>query len=593
MGLSASTSLAFERALAHWEPLWQRAYDEGVSRRGLRTVPSLKECLAETVRRHGGDPCVVMPNGSFTFAQVNDQACRIANGFAARGLSKGDAVVAALEDSVALVALFMACYKGGFVVVGTDARSTACELAERLAECRARAIVVDEVHADAAREALGGVGADALMVVVAKGFGGPACSISALDSLRESEVSLAELATYPDASEPAASVSPNDTAVIIFTGGTTGKSKGCPLTNAMLVQAQALFQQVLQPVFPGYGFPLVPEAEARAWGAGADIAASRCAVPPSVLVTSPMVHAYGLDLGVNWAVCSGGAAVLPQSLAVADVVHAIAKVRPAVWGSVPAMLARVTREAEAQGCDLSSLAAVVVSCAATPQELRCEFARLSSARIVEDYGMTETSGPVALTPALAGTKPGAVGVPAPSTDILVVDMETGARPLGAGERGEVVFRGPQVIEGYLDAPAETERALRSGWLYSGDVGYFDEDGTLFVVDRIKDVVLVGGFSVFPREIDEVLYAHPDIVEACTIGVPDGRSGERPKSFVVLREGACVTEQDIVAYCHEHLIAYKCPKYVEFIDAIPKTFLSKPDKKALRKLEERRREARRE
>lgn len=588
MGLSISTQRAFEQALERWEPLWQDAYDESVSRNGLVANLSLKECLSRTVRAYGNSPCVETPCGSWTFDQVNAKACRVANALAARGLSKGDAVVAALEDSVALVTLFMACYKQGFVVVGTDARSTACEMAERLTECSARAIVVDEVHGDAARKAVRNAASDALVVVVAAEDSccGQPQSLQSANPLSSGEVSFAELASFADDNEPAVVVEPEDAAVIIFTGGTTGKSKGCPLTNAMLVQAQALFQQVLQPLFPGRAFPLVSEAEVQRYVNG-----QPQGNPPSVLVTSPMVHAYGLDLGVNWCVCSGGAVVLPASLAVQDVVHAVARFRPALWGSVPAMLGRVTDEARAEGCDLSSLQAVVVSCAATPQELRQEFAKLSPAHIVEDYGMTETSGPVALTPALKGTKPGAVGLPTPSTDILVVDMETGTRPLGAGERGEIVFRGPQIIEGYLNAPAETAKALRDSWLYSGDVGYFDEDGTLFVVDRIKDVILVGGFSVFPREIDEVLYAHPDIAEACTIGVYDERSGERPKSFVVLREGASVTEQDLVDYCHERLTAYKCPKYVEFTDAIPKTFLSKPDKKALRKEEERKREAR--
>lgn len=591
MGLSPQVRDAFERAVREWEPLWQKAYDEGVSRKGLLADVSLKECLARTASRFGGEPCVVADGEVWTFDRMNDCACRIANALAARGLRKGDAVVAALEDSPWLMALFMACYKGGFAVVGMDGRSTACELAERLAGCNARALAVDEAHAEAARKALGEARAEAFGIVALSGAAADAgesgsAFVSAFP-LREDEVSLQELAAFPDGSEPAEDVGPDDIAVIIFTGGTTGASKGCPLTHAMLVQAQAFFQQILQPLFPGFAFPLVPAAEtSRFAGAGAEGGAK----PPSILVTSPMVHAYGLDLGVNWAVCAGGAVVLPASLTAKDVVHAVAAYRPALWGSVPAMLGRVTREAEAEGCDLSSLEAVVVSCCATPQELRRDFAKLSHARIVEDYGMTETSGPVALTPALKGTSEGATGLPTPDTDMLVVDIETGTRPCGPGERGEIVFRGPQIIREYWNAPAETAKALRDGWLYSGDVGYFDETGALFVVDRIKDVVLVGGFSVFPREIDEVLYTHPDVVEACTIGVADERSGERPKSFVVLREGARTTEQDLIDFCHERLTAYKCPKYVEFTDAIPKTFLAKQDKKELRRREEARRAA---
>ena len=213
MGLSASTSLAFERALAHWEPLWQRAYDEGVSRRGLQAVPSLKECLAETVRRHEDDPCVVTPDGIQTFSQMNDQACRIANALAARGLVKGDAVVVALEDSAALVALLMACYKGGFVAVGTDARSTACELAERLAECKARAIAIDEAHASAARRAVAEAATDALAVVVEATPSAVMQEVLAGEGdgafeLLAGEALFGQLAAYPDASEPAVSASP-------------------------------------------------------------------------------------------------------------------------------------------------------------------------------------------------------------------------------------------------------------------------------------------------------------------------------------------------------------------------------------------------
>lgn len=173
----------------------------------------------------------------------------------------------------------------------------------------------------------------------------------------------------------------------------------------------------------------------------------------------------------------------------------------------------------------------------------------------------------------------------PDVDIRIVDPESGTKEMSTNEPGEIIAKGPQIMSGYWNNREETAKALKDGWLYTGDIGYLDRDGYLFILDRKKDMLLCSGFNVYPREIDEVLYTNPKILEACTIGVPDEKRGETVKAYVVVRPGMTMTCQEVITYCHEQLVPYKVPKIVEFIDQLPRTQFGKPDRKALRAMDE--------
>lgn len=570
MIIEKETQVAFESALDSLEPLWSAAYDEGVARRVELPNATLKSCILRTVEQQASEVHVVYKERELTFAETNEHACRLANGLMASGLRKGDAVCVFLGDNPELIITYMACYKAGFIAVGLNPRSTVDELARRLRDSSARAIVVSSSVVRVTLAGLANSGANAEIVIFVDDDAGTKVSsrgsreVPSCDAMSSGCVQIIPWAHFlasASSNEPEVSLSPSDVAVMIYTGGTTGVPKGCPLTHQMLIWAQYFFYSFLAPRLGG----------ARSM---------------TSLLTSPMTHAYGMDFGVNWGIVIGGKVVIAHSLDGPTILQLIRKQQVTVWGAVPAMIALFCEELERMGGEVPSLAVAVVSCATASSSVLDRFCRLCEhVTLVQDYGMTETSGPVTLTPVVRGMSRGSVGVPVENTDILVVDFETGTLAVPQGECGEVIFRGPQIIGEYWKAPGETAKAFRGEWLYSGDVGYFDEKGFLHVVDRIKDVIEVSGFSVFPREIDEVIHDHPQVVDTCTIGVPDDKSGERPKSFVVRDTGCQLSEQDIIDYCHEHLIAYKCPKYVEFVDCIPLTINGKPNKCELRRREE--------
>ncbi|MBW2365000.1 MAG: AMP-binding protein, partial [Deltaproteobacteria bacterium] len=208
----------------------------------------------------------------------------------------------------------------------------------------------------------------------------------------------------------------------------------------------------------------------------------------------------------------------------------------------------------------------------------------TGADLVEAYGMTESTTIITLTPWRGTLKSGSVGVPIPDTDLKIVDIDTGKKEMNVGEEGEVIFKGPQMCLGYYNKPDETANSIRDGWFYTGDIGKLDEDGYLYIVDRKKDMIIAGGFNIYPRDIDEVLFEHPKVLEACAIGVPDEYRGETVKAYIVPKPGETLTEEELNSFCRERLSAYKVPKIYEFIDELPKSAVGKILRKELRTLD---------
>ena len=213
-----------------------------------------------------------------------------------------------------------------------------------------------------------------------------------------------------------------------------------------------------------------------------------------------------------------------------------------------------------------------------------DLKELSGAYICEVYGCTETAPVVTITPWGGTIKPGTVGLPVPDTDVKIVAVDDPEIEMPRGEAGEIAVKGPQVMRGYHKKPEETAAALKDGWFYTGDIGTFDEDGYLTVVDRKKDMIIAGGYNIYPLELDEVLFDHPRILEACCIGVPDAYRGETVKAFVVVKSGQTLSEQEVIRYCRERLAAYKVPKMVEFMDELPKSAVGKILRRKLKEKE---------
>jgi long-chain acyl-CoA synthetase len=271
----------------------------------------------------------------------------------------------------------------------------------------------------------------------------------------------------------------------------------------------------------------------------------------------------------------------PNPRDIADLVASIRKYRVTLFPAVPALYNGIINYPGIDRIDISSVKACFSGSAPLPVEVMARFESLTGGKITEGFGLTETSPITHVNPLNGLRKPGSIGIPLPGTDMKIVDTDTGTREVGPNTEGELCLRGPQVMSGYWNRPDETGKMIRDGWLYTGDLARVDEDGYAFICGRKKDLIIVSGYNVYPDEVDQVLFSHPKVLEAATIGVPDERRGERVKSFVVLRPGEQATAEEILEYCRKELAPFKIPKDIVFLPELPKSAMLKILRRELR------------
>lgn len=353
-----------------------------------------------------------------------------------------------------------------------------------------------------------------------------------------------------------------DPIMLQYTGGTTGLPKGVMLTHANL---GTNCRQVL------------------------DIINVRPETHHTFISLLPFFHVYGLTTGL----------IIPMALAATtlplpryvpqDVLRLIDKRRPTIFPGAPSVYISLLQQKNLASFDLSSIKICVSGSAPLPREIFRRFQEATGAAILEGYGLTEASPITHINPlGKQGQRANSIGMPVPGTDARIVDMEGGSLTLPPGKMGELVVQGPQVMHGYWRRPDETASALRNGWLYTGDLATMDEDGYFYILDRKKDMVLVGGYNVYPREVDEVLLEHPKVLEAVSVGIGDELRGEVLKAYVVPRQGETLTKADVIAWCRQKLANYKVPRLVDFRESLPKTIVGKVLRRALREEEEQKR-----
>ncbi len=348
---------------------------------------------------------------------------------------------------------------------------------------------------------------------------------------------------------------PTDPAVLQPTGGTTGTPKAAILTHRNLVANAVQCTSAL-----------VTEGQGE---------------PAAILCALPYFHIYGLTVALDFALQLGFTQILLPRFVVSETLEAIRRHRPRLFPGAPSFYAGLLNDPQLGRYDLSCIEACISGSAPLPGPVQEQFEALTHGRVSEGYGLTEAAPVTHVNPVHGEHRPGTVGLPLPSTDAQVRDVGTGRLALGPGEIGELWVHGPQVMAGYWERPHETAAVLRDGWLRTGDLASMDQDGYFRIVDRLKDLIIVSGANVFPREVDEVLIGHPDVLEAATIGVPDPVKGEVVKSYVVLREGALATPSDLVTYCRTNLSSYKTPTVIEIRDELPRTGLGKLLRRNLR------------
>jgi long-chain acyl-CoA synthetase len=292
-----------------------------------------------------------------------------------------------------------------------------------------------------------------------------------------------------------------------------------------------------------------------------------------------------MTVSMLWPVRLGARIVMaPNPRDIEDLIRSISIFKVTIFPAVPALFVAITNFHNLAKFDISSVRACFSGSAPLPVDVMVRFEALTGGRITEGFGMTETSPVTHVNPLNGLRKNGSVGVPVPGTDMKIVDVETGKIELAVGQEGELCVRGPQVMAGYWNRPDETANSIEDGWMHTGDLARVDEDGFTFIVGRKKDMILAGGYNVYPDEVDNVIFAHPAVLEVATIGVPDERCGEAVKTFVVLKPGASLTEEELKTFCKKELAAYKVPKMVEFLPELPKSSMMKILRRELRDME---------
>jgi long-chain acyl-CoA synthetase len=364
--------------------------------------------------------------------------------------------------------------------------------------------------------------------------------------------------------DSAATVDPDSVAVLQYTGGTTGTSKGAMLSHRALVanalQCKAWFGPALKD--------------------GED----------AVMAVMPLFHIYGLTTVLNFAIQSGAAVVLEPALDLEHVLKDTQTHRPRLFHGAPRIYNAINNSPLATKYDLRSIRACISGSAPLLLETAKRFRELTGANLVEGYGLTEASPVTHCNPVLdpAKNRIGTIGLPFPDTECRLVDIETGERDVAPGEPGELLIRGPQLMDGYYNKPEETAQTLRDGWLHTGDIATVDADGYVAIVDRKKEMIIVSGYNVYPREVEEVLAKHPAVLEGAAIGVPHPIKGEEVKAFVVMKPGQTATADELIAFCREQLAPFKVPKAIEFRDALPKTLIGKVLRRQLAEEEKKKR-----
>jgi len=289
----------------------------------------------------------------------------------------------------------------------------------------------------------------------------------------------------------------------------------------------------------------------------------------------PLYHSYGMTTCMNFSVYTAGAMLLiPNPRDLPGLMKEISKHQPTLFPGVPTMYVAFNNFPDLAKYNVKSIRACISGAAGMPVEVQTKFQELTGARLVEGYGLSEASPVTHANPVYGDNRVGTIGVPWPDTEAKVVDLETGTKELPVGEIGELIIRGPQVMKGYWNMPNETAIALRNGWLYTGDIATIDKDGYFTIVDRKKDMIIAGGYNIYPRDVEEALYQHPKVREAVVAGIPDPYRGETVKAYVVLKEGQEATEEEIIQFCRERIAKYKVPRSVEFRKDLPKTIVGK-------------------
>ena len=551
-----------------WESrFWTANYPPGVPTTHDYPEVPLTRFLDDAARQFPSAPALDFMGNRWVYRELKELVDRFAVALKSLGVAKGTPVGLILPNLPQNVIAYYATHRLGGIVVENNPMYTERELAHQLEDSGVEVLItLDQFYpkVKAIRSELPKL----REIVVTNVFDG----MKGLKAMLGPRTSKGKAVLAPVAktepvkfwkdvlkgakgSVPQAQIdAKKDLALLQYTGGTTGVSKGVMLTHHNLVTNAWQNRLWLTDIQPG---------------------------KEVVICALPLFHSYGQTVCMNVGILGAGLLVLvPNPRDIGGLLKEVDRTRPTLFPGVPTLYVNLLAHPDLKNYKLDSIRACISGAAPLPVEVQEQWEKVTGGKLVEGYGLSETSPSSHANPLYGKRKVGTIGLPLPDTDCKLVDVDDPSKEITAPGPGELCIKGPQVMQGYWNRPDETHEVLRDGWLYTGDIAEVDEEGYFKIVDRKKDMIIVGGFNVYPRDVEEVLYTNEKILEAAVVGIRSAKSGETVKAYIVLKKGQTATEDEMEAFCRERLTAYKVPKAFEFRDELPKTMVGKVLRRAL-------------
>ena len=535
------------------ENVWLKHYDSFVPPRLTYPRETLYPLLVRAARENHDRTATIFMDSQETFGRLLEQVDRLAAGLNRLGVRQGDRMVLALPSSPQFVVAYFALHKLGAVAVMLNPLSTPREIDFKCRNSEAKGLIALDMFYDqflpAARKA-------ELDLIIFSGIFDLHPDGAAKQNYPDNDaLDFLALVDSEKGRVEAVDVALDDLAVIIYTGGTTGDPKGTMLSHRNIIT--------------------------NAWAIG-----SWFEIRPSDrgLAVLPFFHGFGMQVMLNTYLLAGASLVIMPTFDIDTFFKLISQYKPTGMVGVPTMYVAINNFADREKYDLSSIKIAVSGGAPLPLAVKKAFEGLTGGILLEGYGLTESTCAVCCNPFQGENKEGSIGLPMSDVEMKIVDLDTGTRDLPPGEAGEILVKSPMVMLGYYNNPEATRETIRDGWLFTGDIGTMDEKGYFRIVDRKKEMIIAGGFNIYPKEVENILSNHPAVMEVAVVGVPDQYRGETVKAFIVNRPGASVSEEELVEFCRENMIRYMIPKIFEFREDLPKSPVGKILKKTLKEEE---------
>ena len=547
---------------------WIDHYPPGVAWDTPLTPMALPEMFDTAAKTFATRPITEFLGARLTYGEMAGLVERVASGLQAQGIGRGHRIGLFLPNTPYYVAAYYAILRTGATVVNFNPLYTVEELKVQVKDAGIVAMVTLDLKVLFAKaEALAAAGAIDKIIVcpfadilptatrfMFRLFKSGEVANPAASAVAAKVVGWRDLATHA-ASPTRVIIRPDDVALLQYTGGTTGEPKGAVLSHANLtINVQQIAAWVPGVIEPGN---------------------------ERIMAILPFFHVFAMTTIMNFAVRCGAMMVLFPRFDVRQAIKTFRTLQPTIMPAVPTLFTALLNHPGISSKDLMSLKFCISGGAPLPQVVRKSFEEFAGCRVVEGYGLSETSPVATCNPFEGLKKDNSIGQPCPGTDVSIRSLEDCRKVVPLGEKGEICIKGPQVMQGYWNRPDATEETFVGDYFRTGDVGYMDDDGFIFIIDRIKDMINCSGFKVYPRRIEDAIISNPAVAEVTVIGIPDAYRGEAPKAFVKLKDGARASEADILEHLEKKLSRIEMPAKIEFRDELPKTMVGKLSKKELR------------